>query len=115
MGVRITNKTRGTTLASDADVARTLPSRMKGLIGRKSLAEGRGLVITPCTSIHTFGMRFSIDALFFDRGCRVLSVVRDLKPLRVSKWYPRAKGVLELPAGSLSASSAEPGDELAFE
>ena len=39
-------------------------SRRKGLLGRDTLADRHALVLAPCGSVHTFGMRFPIDVLF---------------------------------------------------
>jgi uncharacterized protein len=112
--MRIYNKTKERLVASNALVARGLPQRMRGLIGRTHLPVGHGLVISPCSAIHTVMMRFTIDAIFFDSKMRAVAGVHGLKPNRFSKWYPRARGVIELPAGTLSESPVEPGDELCF-
>ncbi|MCL6560172.1 MAG: DUF192 domain-containing protein [Firmicutes bacterium] len=71
---------------------------MKGLIGRHGLSHGEGLLIEPCNSIHTFFMRFPIDAVFYDRDKVVTAVYRRIKPWRVTGIISGAKGVLELPA-----------------
>jgi len=112
--MKITNKSKNVVLAEKASVARDLFARMKGLLGKNTLPKGEGLAITPCTSIHTFGMRFPIDAAFYDRGYKVVALIRGLKPYRASGWHPTAKGVLELPAGTLTNESLEVGDELYF-
>ncbi len=113
--MKITNKTKGTVIASEAGYARSLPERMKGLLGRSSLAQGEGLVIAPCSAIHTIGMRFAIDVVFFDRDNRAVSIIEGIKPCRMTGWRPRAHGVVELPAGALTGSPVEIGDELVFE
>jgi uncharacterized membrane protein (UPF0127 family) len=110
--LKVENRTRNLLLASDAELADSLASRMKGLLGRDSLGPGGGMVITPCTSIHTFGMRFPIDAIFYDRHNRALAVIKCLMPYRLSGWHPRARGVIELPAGTLTEAPVEPGDLL---
>ncbi len=112
--MKIINRTNGRVLATDAGVAASIFSRMKGLLGRHSLGEGEGLVIIPCLSIHTFFMRFAIDAVFFDGSNKAVAVLHRLKPNRATRIYPAASGVLELPAGVLEESSVEPGDELEF-
>lgn len=112
--MKVINRTNGCVLAAEAGIAATIFSRMKGLLGRSSLEEGEGLVITPCMSIHTFGMRFAIDAVFFDGSNKAVAVLRRLKPNRASRIYPSARGVIELPAGALEGAPVEPGDELGF-
>ena len=58
-------------------VARTSFTRMRGLLGRRGLAEGEGLLLQPAGSIHTFFMRFPIDVVFLDREQRVVRVVAE--------------------------------------
>ena len=85
-----------TVLGVDAEVAETFAERAKGLIGRKSLAPGTGMLITQCNCIHTFFMRFPIDATFLDAQNRVVRVVRDIRPWRLFVWGGwRARKVLE--------------------
>ena len=43
---------------------------MRGLLGRDGLEQGEGLLLRPASSIHTFFMRFPIDAVFLDREPR---------------------------------------------
>src|SRR3954471_23986764 len=73
-------------------------SRMRGLLGRSGLAQGEGLLLQPAGSIHTFFMRFPIDAVFLDRERRVLHIATGVKPWRAAAAR-RAKAVLELAAG----------------
>ena len=113
--MRVRNLTRSTVLADRASEALTLRSRMKGLLGRDALPAGEGLWIRPCTSIHSFFMRFVFDALFLDRDRVVLHSIPRMKPWRLSRLVPGADGVLELPAGAIEASGTQVGDRLVFE
>src|SRR5437667_363339 len=45
---------------------------MRGLLGRDRLEPGEGLLLRPASAVHTFFMRFPIDAVFLDRGLVVL-------------------------------------------
>ena len=47
-----------------------------------------------CRSVHTFGMRASIDVAFVDRGGALLAVHRDVPPGRIVS-HREAWGVLE--------------------
>ena len=83
----------------DAEVAETFAQRARGLIGRRELAPGRGLLITRCNCIHTFFMRFPIDATFLDRQGQVVKTVRNIRPWRLWIWGGwRAASVLETTA-----------------
>ena len=83
-----------------AEVARSFLQRAVGLIGRRGLPPGEGLLILRCNAIHTFFMRFPIDATFLDRQGRVVKVVRNIRPWRFFVWGGwRAVRVLETAAG----------------
>ncbi len=108
--VKVTNKTRGTILAHKAHIANTPISRLRGLLGRNGLNQGEGLIIKPCSSIHTWFMRFTIDAVFLNKGNRVVSVARSLPPWRLFGTLFKGKMVIELPAGEATKSQTENGD-----
>lgn len=86
-------------------------SRSRGLLGRSSMEAGEGLWIVPCPMIHTFFMKFAIDVLFLDKTLKVVRVIENLKPWRLSPWVWSARSVLELPAGAL-AGGVSVGDRL---
>ncbi len=105
------NLTRGSIVATQVAKADTSASRNKGLLGRESLAPEAGLWIVPCPMIHTFFMKFSIDVLFLDSALRVVRVIEDLRPWRLSPWVWSANSVLELKGGVLKGS-VRAGDQL---
>ena len=94
-------------------LAETPLTRLKGLLGRSGLERGEGLLLRPASSIHTFFMRFPIDAVFLDRDLVVLSVSVHLKPWRTA-GKRGAKAVLELPAGEAERAGIRPGEKLVF-
>ena len=67
-------------------------------MGRRALTPGEGLLLKPTPSIHTFFMRFTIDAVFLDTDMNVLAVRPDLAPWRTA-GRRGARAVLELPGG----------------
>jgi uncharacterized protein len=103
----------GETLATSLQGAFDSKTRRKGLLGRDSLPARTGLVIAPCSSIHTFFMRFTIDVVFVARDGRVVKVCRHFRPWRMAAALS-AFAVIELPAGSLDESPIVPGDSLAI-
>ena len=113
-GMRIINRSRDTILAEQAWEARTARERMKGLLGRDGLAEQEALYIRPCTSIHSFFMRFVFDAAFINAQGKVLHLIHRMKAWRMSKIAPRAEGVIELPAGKLEETGTQVGDIIEF-
>lgn len=110
--VKVTTAALGTTVAEKAAVADTPSSRRRGLLGTDVLPPGEGLLIMPCRQVHTFGMRYPIDAVFLDAEHRVLRVVRSLRPRRLSTLVWRARAVLELPAGTAEDVGIAKGDLL---
>lgn len=113
--MRAVNLDRGTVLAETGRRATSLLERSRGLLGRGGLEPDEGLVIDPCSAIHTFGMAFTIDAIFLDREGRVVHLSRELKPQRLSPYVLRARSVLELPAGTIARTGTEVGDLVRFE
>lgn len=111
--LRVTNPARQTVLATRMEVAATQARRSKGLLGRSHLAEGEGLWIVPCESVHTIGMQFAIDLVYLDRQRRVRKVRSAVPPWRLSACLS-AHSVLELPAGTIRASLTQKGDVLEF-
>jgi uncharacterized membrane protein (UPF0127 family) len=110
--VRLVNRRNGAVLAERVERAASVRARLKGLLGRTSLPEGEALCIAPCTSIHTFFMKFPIDAAFLRRDGLLLRAIGDLRPWRATRVYPAAAMVLELPAGTLERTSTREGDVL---
>ncbi|MEE9614805.1 MAG: DUF192 domain-containing protein [Thermodesulfobacteriota bacterium] len=101
-------------LSHNVVVADSVLARMKGLLGRKRLEDGEALWIKPCRGIHTIGMSFPIDVLFLDADNVVVEARENIPPNRLSKIVFKAKTVLELPAGTLSATETRAGDTLRF-
>jgi uncharacterized protein len=92
-------------------VAEAALTRMRGLLGRSGLEEGEGLLLRRASSIHTFFMRFPIDAVFLGRAGEVLKVAENLAPWRAARCSG-ARSVLELPAGESARRGLEPGIRL---
>jgi uncharacterized membrane protein (UPF0127 family) len=85
---------------------------MKGLLGRRDLPTGQGILLKPASSVHMAFMRFPIDAVFLDRDLRVVKIAADLQPWKLA-GSRGAKAVLEIPAGEASRRGLTVGDRLA--
>jgi len=90
-------------------VADSYWTRLRGLVGRRGLDPGEGLLLRPANSVHTAFMRFPIDVVFLDRDLTVLDVVESVPPWRV-KARRGARAVLELGAGDAARQGIVPGD-----
>jgi uncharacterized membrane protein (UPF0127 family) len=73
---------------------------------------GQGLWISPSHGIHTFAMRFAIDAVYLDRERIVIHIEEDLKPWRIAPVRIQAASVLELPTGTVRESLTVIGDQV---
>ena len=103
----------GVVVCEECLVAATPYARMRGLLGRRSLPSGQGILLRPAGSIHTFFMRFSIDAVFLDEDLRVVAITPNLGPWRAA-GKRGARAVLELPAGECDRRGLAVGDRIQF-
>ncbi|MBI5172435.1 MAG: DUF192 domain-containing protein [Candidatus Melainabacteria bacterium] len=101
-------------LAERASVARSFFRRLKGLLGTDSLPDGEGLLLSPCNSIHMFGMKYAIDVVFLDKELVVVDVLENIAPGKASRVYRKAYSCLELPAGKVNLTGTTAGDKLGF-
>jgi uncharacterized membrane protein (UPF0127 family) len=108
------NQTRNTYLATDLVMAGTHWSRFRGLMATDSsrFSRGQGLWINPSHGIHTFAMRFPIDAIYLDRDRIVIHIEEELKPWRMAAVRVQASSVLELPTGTIRESLTALGDQV---
>jgi uncharacterized membrane protein (UPF0127 family) len=98
-------------LSKDILIAESIIDRLIGLMFREKIIGAEGLLIDPCRSIHTFFMRYSLDIIFLNSEYRIIKIIRDMKPWRMTWIYFRANKTLELPAGKFPAELKE-GDIL---
>ena len=102
----------GVSLGDRIRVADTFLTRLIGLLRTPHLDAGQGLLIRPCRSVHMFGMRYAIDAVFLDVNHTVCHLLPGLGPWRVSPVVWQAIAVLELPAGAIARNGLQVGDIL---
>lgn len=112
--MEVHNSTRNRSLGASVRAASGAAARMRGLLLTESLPEGEGLWIRPCRGIHSIGMKYAFDAVFIDRAMTVVGVYNRFRPNRISRIFPSADGVLELPAGTIEKSGTRIGDRIEF-
>lgn len=110
--MRLMNKSTNKTLIPNLEVADTVWTRMKGLLGRKHLPADRALWIKPCNSVHTFFMNFAIDLVFVDDAMVVKKTYQAVKPGRLVWPVWRASSVIELSEGFLQTNPIRIGEQL---
>jgi uncharacterized membrane protein (UPF0127 family) len=111
--VRVINRTRSEVLAERAQLANSSWTRFWGLMGRRELAAGSGLVLQPGGGIHMWFMRIPLDVLHVDKRDRVTHVLRGIKPWRFGPLFVGGKRAIELPVGA--AANTQVGDEIDVE
>jgi uncharacterized protein len=95
--IRLRGLERRDILGFEVPVATTPLSRLLGLTLLDREHAGPGLLIPHCRSVHTLGMLFHLDLIFFDRDGRVIEIRRNVAAGRVVRC-PAADAVLELPS-----------------
>ena len=107
----IVNLTRGNVVCEQVVIADRARRRMRGLLGRRSLPPGEGMLLQPSPSIHTAFVRFPIDVVFLDRNLRVIKLVEHLPPWHTASAM-EGRSTLELSAGEISRRHVQVGDQL---
>jgi uncharacterized protein len=102
------------------EIADTEPAREKGLMFRKKLPEGQGMLFDfQSEQPVTFWMQntyIPLDMIFIRGNGRILSIAENTKPLS-TRMIPSGgpvRGVLEVIGGTVRKLGIAPGDRVAF-
>jgi uncharacterized membrane protein (UPF0127 family) len=109
---KLMNQTQNKILLEKMEIANTLLTRMKGLIGKETIEKDYGLWIKKCNSIHTFLMNFPIDVIFVDKNLKVKKCLQKVGPNKIVWPIFGASSVIELKSGFLSEHKTQIGDQL---
>jgi uncharacterized protein len=112
--LRVVNTGRNQELGDKVGLANRWMTRLRGMIGRPAPQPGQGLLLTPCSSVHMYGMRFPLDVVFLDGAGKVIAAYPSLAPGCRTQWHRQAEHALELPAGTLDQSGTSVGDVLVW-
>ena len=117
VALKLVRRSDQAVVASNALLADTFWTRLKGLIGKKSLADGEGLLFPKCNDIHMWMMSISIDVLFLkktdEQSWVILKPVAQLKPWKVLPVACfKADDTLELPVGIIERLNLKAGEVL---
>ena len=88
-------------------------SRLCGLLFRPALLSHEALWISPCSCVHTIGMRYAIDIVFLDAAMNVTAVYQNVRAGRARRCG-KAQSVLEMSAGAAAAQGLFPGVKFQF-
>jgi uncharacterized membrane protein (UPF0127 family) len=109
---QLVNSTKSQTLTQNLIVAKSMASRLKGLLGKSKLDMDEMMWIHHCNSIHTFFMKFTIDCAFLDKQMRVCGIREQVKPWRITLPIVKARSVIEMKAGQIATLNIQVGDQL---
>lgn len=110
--MKIYHRATGQCLAEEVTLANTFFKRLRGLMFRRRLAPAEAIWLRPCNGVHTFWMLFAIDVIFLDQQLRIVKLVENMRPFRVTTPQLSARSVLEMPAHTISRASLNVGDQL---
>ena len=103
----------GRVVAESITVADSTLRRLRGLLGKRDLAGGHGVLLRPAWSIHTAFMRFPIDVVFLDADQVVIKIVPELRPFKTASCRG-AREIVELRAGEAGRRGLHIGDRVAW-
>lgn len=118
---RVIFATRTGEVAVEVEVAATDEARRKGLMFRKSLAPGKGMLfLMGVDRVQSFWMRntvIALDMIFVDRSMRVVGVAAEAEPLTETPRFVAAPSryVVEVPGGYAARAGIATGDAVRFE
>ncbi len=103
----------GRVVAESVVVADSTMRRLRGLLGKRDLPSGHGVLLRPAWSIHTAFMRFPIDVVFLDADQIVIKIVPNLSPFKTASCRG-AREIVELRAGECDRRGLALGDRVAW-
>ncbi|MEW6593009.1 MAG: DUF192 domain-containing protein [Candidatus Hadarchaeota archaeon] len=114
--MQLLNQTTGKPVARKTEVADTFWKRFRGLMMRRRLAEGGGMLFkfgNPGRyGIHMFFMRFPIDLVYLDSDFLVVELKEKIKPWRIYRPKNKASYLVELPAGTIKGGKIKIGQKI---
>lgn len=111
-------RTRDVTLRLDgrpvvvAHSTRSRWARVRGLLFRRPLIAGEGVLLLSCSAVHTWLARGPIDVVHLDADLRVTKVAAGLRRWRITRGAPGTRHTLELAAGEAARIGIAPGAQL---
>jgi uncharacterized membrane protein (UPF0127 family) len=106
------NRTRESFLGLRVAPADTWQSGLRALSEKRGVTPEDGMWLVPSRGVHTIGALCAIDLIYLDSANRVLHLVEQLGPLRVSPIKIKCASILALRSRSIYSSYTQIGDEL---
>lgn len=93
-------------------IPKTLIEKGFGLTILNNFDTFDGLLIKNCNIIHSFFMKNSFDLIFLNKEYKVIGLYSDFKPFKISKYFKKAKYVLEIKSGKIKELNINLFDKL---
>ena len=106
------NRTRESFLGLRVAPADTWRMGLKALSEKRGVTPEDGVWLVPSRGVHTIGVLCAIDLIYLDSANRVLYLVEQLGPFRVSPIKSKCASVLALRSRAIYSSYTQIGDEL---
>lgn len=113
--MKILIKRNGIIVADTIERAGSLSSQLKGLIGRRKFENGSAMIFPGCKQVHTFFMQFPIDILFINKDRKVIKIIENLDPGKITGYVKDSSDIIELPSHTVFDCRIVIGDELVYE
>lgn len=110
--IMVMNIDNGNILVEKGRLASNFFTRCKGLLGKREMFPGEGLVLYPCNMVHSIGMQMLIDVLFVSGDNQVIYMIEEMAPNRISAMVNNARYVVELPAGQACRTNTAIGQKI---
>lgn len=95
-------------------IADSFWTRFMGLMGKTSeqIKEMGGLMIKPCSQIHMFFMKTSIDVIYLDKSNEIVEIDYEVPTWKCCKKVKKSVSVIELPKGAARQMGIKKYDRL---
>ena len=110
--MKLIKQSTQTSICKELIEARTLLKRLKGFMFDKKIDPSQGLWIKKCKSVHTCFMNFNIDLIFINKEKKIVGLVENLHPWKLSPFYWKADSVIEMPKNTINKYQLEVGEQL---
>lgn len=106
-------RTNGDVIWPDTKVMTNYPSRLLGLLCYRGIPAYSAYWFPQCSSIHTYGMRFSLDVIALNQKQQICQIERNVQPNRVLR-IAHADSLIEVSAGCFQPLERWLGETLVF-
>ena len=105
---------KDTVICEEVELADNWYRRFMGLMFRKTMANSHGLLLDPCSSIHTFNMKFNIDTIYLDKDNVIIHLDEDVPKGKIRPFVKNSQKVLEINSGLIAKYQLQLGEKVSI-